>query len=808
MTSFVHGTLFWGGIGLVSIPIIIHLITRRRFRRLEWAAMEFLLEALKKNHRRVRLEQLILLLCRVAVVALIVMAVARPHLSQDRFGWLSGPLTVAEDKVFLLDDSLSMAHVEAGLSSLDRALSALTSAVNEIHDKRGYDVVSVYRSSQYEAPRVQPSELDRNRLDYIESELKSTKSTAVRLDLAAALEYQANSTSPERGRSVYVLTDLNTVDWTDGQGGQNEALGAALERLAGSEKNARVVVIDVGPTLRDNIAITGLDLETRHPVVGEATDLTIEVTNYGSKFARDLRLRLSTETSVVPGLRVAEIAPGKTATIPVSYSFSTTGPQWITAELDGVYDGLAKDDRRTLVVPVADSIPVLLVDGEPSGVPGEGESYFLNAHFQSDRTSPDRTVFTPTVAVESNLPQDGLDQFGAIFLTNLSTIPDDFVAPLSEYVRSGGALILFSGDQVDSTDYASKLGSGTTEQPGADLLPAIIGDPSGDPLKPVMITPDFDHAAFRTVRDVAVLLKQVAVARFRLLEPHPDARVFARLTDPDESPLLVERQVGDGRVIVVATAADVEWTNWAREPAFPIMLKDLLGVILKSSGSGWTRLAGPPIDTRIELARYQREAIFQPPDFPSSPKQRLLATPLDDSPPESDLASNRDDANKDSASGDIANAKAFRFVIDRTQTSGIYTVTLKTLAGAEEVRRIAINAAPQESDLTPVDADSIIKLYEGVELSVVKGTDASLASDRGRFEIADLLLIMLLVLLLVETTLAWLFAHHRRSAPATPDSPGTSRRVRGWRSLESAATVAPTARAAASAGIPSEGAET
>ena len=77
MSPFVHPALFWGGIGLVSIPIIIHLLNRRRFRRLEWAAMEFLLDALRRNRRRIRIEQWILLLLRIAAVLLIVIARAR-----------------------------------------------------------------------------------------------------------------------------------------------------------------------------------------------------------------------------------------------------------------------------------------------------------------------------------------------------------------------------------------------------------------------------------------------------------------------------------------------------------------------------------------------------------------------------------------------------------------------------------------------------------------------------------------------------------------------------------------------------------
>ena len=58
----------WAGLGLVSIPILIHILNRRRFKVVPWAAMEFLLRAMKKNRRRLRFEQLILLATRCAVL--------------------------------------------------------------------------------------------------------------------------------------------------------------------------------------------------------------------------------------------------------------------------------------------------------------------------------------------------------------------------------------------------------------------------------------------------------------------------------------------------------------------------------------------------------------------------------------------------------------------------------------------------------------------------------------------------------------------------------------------------------------------
>src|SRR5688572_21052729 len=91
------------GVGLVSSPIIIHLINRLRFKRLRWAAMEFLLKAQKRNRRRLIIEQLLLLLLRCMLVLLAAFLVSR--FIGFTFGGYSGTDGL---HVVLLDDTLSM----------------------------------------------------------------------------------------------------------------------------------------------------------------------------------------------------------------------------------------------------------------------------------------------------------------------------------------------------------------------------------------------------------------------------------------------------------------------------------------------------------------------------------------------------------------------------------------------------------------------------------------------------------------------------------------------------------------------------
>src|ERR1043165_5077692 len=68
----------WWGLVAVSVPIIIHLINRLRYKKVQWAAMEFLLKAMQRHKRKLLMEQLILLLLRCLLILLIVLLIVRP----------------------------------------------------------------------------------------------------------------------------------------------------------------------------------------------------------------------------------------------------------------------------------------------------------------------------------------------------------------------------------------------------------------------------------------------------------------------------------------------------------------------------------------------------------------------------------------------------------------------------------------------------------------------------------------------------------------------------------------------------------
>src|SRR5438552_1312038 len=98
-----HTGMLWGLV-FIAVPILIWLFSRIRFRQIEWAAQTFLLRALKRSQRRLRIENFLLLLIRCALIALFVGALARPH---GQAAAIVDPTDARRNIVLLIDTSYS-----------------------------------------------------------------------------------------------------------------------------------------------------------------------------------------------------------------------------------------------------------------------------------------------------------------------------------------------------------------------------------------------------------------------------------------------------------------------------------------------------------------------------------------------------------------------------------------------------------------------------------------------------------------------------------------------------------------------------
>src|SRR3954468_15615657 len=154
--TFLSPLLAWGML-LGAIPLIIHLLNRRRFRRVEWAPMRHLKLTIERNRRRIEIEQLLLLLLRIALLVLLFFFLARPVLNPTGLEqWLgTGGRT---SQVVLIDDSLSMGYAGNETSAFARAQQVATGL---LASARPQDRCTLVTSSAPKAPVIHDVEASR-----------------------------------------------------------------------------------------------------------------------------------------------------------------------------------------------------------------------------------------------------------------------------------------------------------------------------------------------------------------------------------------------------------------------------------------------------------------------------------------------------------------------------------------------------------------------------------------------------------------------------------------------------------------------
>src|ERR1022692_327280 len=208
MMTFLSPLLIWGTL-LGAIPIIIHLLNRRRFRRVEWAPMHYLRLTIQRNRRRIQFEQLLLLLLRIALIVLLFFYLARPLLNPTGLEtWLgSGGRT---SQIVLLDDSLSMGYTAGENTAFARAKEAAGALLASI---RPQDRCTIVTSS---APRVPVlHEVEGPRRDELLAAANSLPISATHAAWPAVAlgvdEVVRSCTYPTR--QLTILTDLRKAGW-------------------------------------------------------------------------------------------------------------------------------------------------------------------------------------------------------------------------------------------------------------------------------------------------------------------------------------------------------------------------------------------------------------------------------------------------------------------------------------------------------------------------------------------------------------------------------------------------------------------
>ena len=695
------------GLVLASVPVIIHLLNRRRFRIVDWAPMKYLTLTIKTNRRRMRIEQLVLLAVRTLVVIVLILAVARPVLSATGMGsWLGARGRTA--RLIVIDDSLSMGYQADRRPAFEAAKEAAGELVKGI---KAQDSLTLITTSAPDAPLIKDALLDDPGKAI--APLAALQPSDARGDWVATLNaidrHLATTAFPSR--EVVLITDLRREGWA-------AEVTEVANRWAAQAQAVNVKVIDVGSRRTDNLTLAGFDQQDPVALPGAPVNLMATIRNDEPTplAASQALLTIGGETRPV---MLPDLAPGSTTRVPLSVTLQEPGQHPLLLKLPG--DALPGDDGRWLNVNVRPSLHVTLVDGEPGARPFEGETDFLALSFTVG--SVPWRVAKQTDA-EWLAGRDG--EADLLVLANVATLTPERAAALEQLVRDGTGLMIFAGEQIEPQLYNDRL-----FKDGNGLLPARLEKASEEPVTGLVVE-SLDDSPLAALGKIApAALGRIVAKRFLIAEPPPanrseQVRVLARWNDAEARPAVIEKRLGRGRVLLWTITADRQWSDWPVDPTYVLAVRSAAMAIARPDGREGEATAGEPIRHRLA----EGERVVDP---------RVVAPGAADPEP---------------AAVEQADGSGPALVHARTARAGVYAMKWKDNTGAERGHTVAVNPHKAESDLTPISNAELTDLMGNLDVPIIHYTvgETNLAGQ-GR-EIWKTLALALLCLAAVETALA------------------------------------------------------
>ncbi len=787
LAAFVSPALFYGGAAVVAAPVLIHLLARRRFRRIRWAAMDFLLDAERRNRRRLRMEEWVLLALRCLAVILLAAMIARPFLQASGLAvaWAG---TRRTERVFVLDDSFSTAYSTPDGPVFDRAKTAVRRLLTSIREHSPDDTVTILRMSDPVSPVDSSTYLDDTQTDELLARLDAMTPTQRSIDPASVVEGVVavlNRSPGITNAAVYFISDFQQHGWIDAASKESpvessrngtvsdvsppagsersvastvrtgSGILAPLTLWAGEDRGLHVVLINIGEEEAANLAVTDLAPAGGQVVAGTTGTIRASVANHTPRPVEDLELKLTTGNLTQPSKTLRELGAGLSATVDMEVDFLRAGYEAVRIEIPA--DALPADNVRYAAPQVAGAIRVLIVNGEPATDSFEDEVTFLTTALR-----PEGEVFSGNEVVvvdEAQLDGVRLERFHVVILANVYRISAPAVESLERFVRQGGGLLVFLGDQVDPDLYNTAFYRGgdglfpaelTEVIRAADgvhlsvtdrLHPAMRGlGREGDPLGIAQI-PFFSYFGCRPFDvDAAQPAEEGFGNDTSALRSARAARVVARFdqagrADPD--PAIVERSFGRGLVVLFTTTADKEWHHWPDHPTFLPVMMELTRHAARSGNVGWRHLVGDTIEMPLDATVFDADAFVRTPAYPDEREIGLTATMADDD-------------------------RVLKLRWEHTEQAGIYGFVVKRHEGGESTLLAAVNIDPRESDLTPADEAQLRRALGDVPFEYVKGIDGLTdAGGDARFELWRLFLFVAVAVLMVEQSLAWWWGRRR-----------------------------------------------
>jgi hypothetical protein len=665
-----------------ALPIIIHLINRRRARRVPFAAIYFVQLSNRRLARSLKLKQILLLALRTLLLLLIPLLLARPYRVP--------PVTAQPDssveptnRIILLDRSLSMQAVQDKEILFERARARVRELVATFSER---DMLALVGAPIAEGQ--EPVGLSFDRYALLDA-LDAMKPSMRRTDFSQGLDrvrLMLDGATLARHR-LYIVGDFTQIGYD-----VDFALTSATGPVA-------VTLIDVrDPKPLPNRALGHIEAERSFFTGLNDWKISVSAMSFGAP-AEGVPISIrSGDRELASGF--LDIPENEFVTKSFIVRFADAGRQQLLVRIPD--DALAADNQRFAVVTVSRSLSALVVNGRPSTTRHKDEIFYLREALNPGDLNQSRihaTIITP-----ERLSVETLQGMDLVFMANVPTLNDEQAEALLAFVEQGGGLFIGAGPAVDVDAYNARLSALLPGQLRGERLAGTGTDTRSAGQVAYLSSLDYTHPAFRVFSDDTAHSLYIAPVR-KYLTFDADAgrgkQILARFSD--NSPALVEVLHGKGRSLLFTSSFSRTWSDIPIQPGFLPLVQELARYLAGQSGDEADRSllvgAHPPIP----------EGVLSP----------VLIAP--------------DGRKLKPAAGTNGGPAAF----NPLNTPGIYTLTAPDLDEA-----LAVNIDPSESDLRQLDEQQR-QLAFGMDVQSA-GSGGALLPDQ-RIEYAGMLIWLILL---------------------------------------------------------------
>lgn len=539
----------------VSIPIIIHFFNLRKLKKVEFSTLMFLKELQKSKMKRIKLKQLLLLLFRILVITFLVLAFANPV-----FKGIAGDSSTSSASLIIIDNSFSMSAKDAYGEYLEQAKVSANDIISSLNPS---DEISIIASS--ELGKVSPTYLSNTQSNYKDS-LKNISISYKDYNISQSLEFAKNllNKSSSLNRSIYIISDFQKNNFDD-------------VNSLNSVSDFSLFAINIGKREVNNMSLEDFKIESAILEQGRDIKLSVNIHNYSKYGLTNKTVNIynrNTDSSfVLKGEKVVDLQSSENKKVELNFRAEKSGNNcgMIELTIDNAQDDEIKYDNKiyfSFYIPEKFKIGLIGNDTRFIKLALESASSLL-----ADSGKSKSNIFE--VSELSSIPSK-ISGYNIVFISGIDKFGNAETDELTNFITNGGTAYFFPSQSGDVNSYNAlytKLNSARLTNLNSDADVNKLIKMSRVNFEHPLLSGIFKNEELNFTSD-KFILDSPELKSFYTLTPGERDVILIELSN--NKPFLIENNVGQGRLLLNAVAANDKMSDFPMKSIFvPLIVRSI-----------------------------------------------------------------------------------------------------------------------------------------------------------------------------------------------------------------------------------------